>query len=1095
MIKESTISSINDLDIVQVISQFVTLDKSNKACCPFHNEKSPSFSVNPKGFFKCFGCGEGGAGPISFLMKLEDLSFTEAIERLAQQYNITIEYDEKNGQHSKTDREGRKTSEQLLKFAYNVFRKHEHARTILSWLGNRNLSPITSRFFELGFAPNTEKYLTSHYVQEGLAKPASEIGLIRERNQVFSDVLRNRITIPIHDHLGRLVGFSGRLIEGKFAKYVNPKSSPVYDKSRILYNLHRAIPFIKENKRTCYVTEGYLDVISPYEVGITNVVATCGTALTQEQVKLLKRFADNVVIWYDGDSAGWSATRKAIPLMVNAGLNVAVLNIPGYDPDDYCQTKKRFNTTPRKLKKELTTIQKNSIEWLIDYLLKPRFYYSCNETKLTETQVKKIKSLGELDIEDGIVNLTSPYDLTEFLSDITLIHNEEIPIEGESYGLVKEVLSVINQCNPLAQDDHLKYLHNVTKVKLATLKQMLKGVVVKETKSLEENVTNKDKLPKGVNEEEYKKFGFYEHGGCYHSLTAKGSGAVSNFTLEILYHVKTASEEAYRLMRIRNIHGYETELNLNTDDFVALASFRKKIARRGNFLWYGTEADLTRLQDKLQRSEKTTKHIEVLGYQPRGNFYAFANGIFSLDSESDYTKRFHPVDDYGIVNFDNKHYFIPALSKMYLDQEDLFIGYRKFRLIDGKVTLQEWFRVFDVVYGNNGRIGFMFYVAALFSNSIFKALSRRFPILNLYGHKGSGKGTFGESIKYLFGEPQDSIMLSGSTTPVGFSRSFAQFRNGIVLVDEYKNSINPKIIENLKSIYDRQGYKRGKKDHSFETNTVPVYSAMILAGQHMPTIETALFERLIMLTFSGSSRTAERKKYFGKLKKLQEQGISHITGYLLRYSELFNTHFYETHLACNKELTEALQIPEVSDRFIDNYSSLLTTCKLLLRHEDLGFSYQDFLQLVAAQLKHQYYIMIGSDDVSKFWEIVESLFVQNHIKEGREFELSDKKLYIRIQNIIGLYQQEMRQRNDANALNKASLEDYLKLDKTTFIERKKKQFIDGSYTHCMVFNYPKLDINLISMGNASQETIESRYREMGVDIPNKSFNQTPDEIF
>jgi hypothetical protein len=605
------------------------------------------------------------------------------------------------------------------------------------------------------------------------------------------------------------------------------------------------------------------------------------------------------------------------------------------------------------------------------------------------------------------------------------------------------------------------------------------GISTKRPREAKEGQSGAELLPEDVDEEEFNKYGFFEHKGMYWALNSNGGKyAVSNFTMEILFHVRTGGEEAYRLIKIKNIHGYEAVINMNTDDFVSLSSFRKLIARRGNYLWKGAEHDLVRLQDKLQREERATILIDVLGYHPTGNFYAFANGIIDMAANS----TFKQADEYGIVQHNDRNYFIPANSKIYLDKEDMFYNYKKFIFKHRELKLKEWFTLFDKVYGEKGRVGFIFYVASLYSSSIYKLMGRRFPILNLYGQRGSGKGTFAESLMCLFGEPQEQIMLGGNTTQVGFMRTFAQFKDAMVWLDEYKNNLHKKVIEAIKNIYDRIGYKRGKKDHSFEVDYVPVQSACILSGQEMPTIEPALYTRVIMLTFSESKHNEESRVAFRKLMQEQELGLSHLTVHLLGHGPYIIEHFKEVFETEVKEIAKEINNAQVEERMINNYACLSTVCKLLLDKESLGFKHYAFRGLLIKNLSIQQAVLVGSDDTTKFWQVIESLFNQDLIKEDRDFMLADGKLFIRIQNVSGLYEKEMRQRNDPNVLQKSTLEHYLELDKSKYVGRQKKAFKNGSYTWCMVFNYKALDIGLMRFSPAdTAEVIKSRYQEMGVE--------------
>ena len=416
---------------------------------------------------------------------------------------------------------------------------------------------------------------------------------------------------------------------------------------------------------------------------------------------------------------------------------------------------------------------------------------------------------------------------------------------------------------------------------------------------------------------------------------------------------------------------------------------------------------------------------------------------------------------------------------MFKDREDLFVNDRKFVFIPSNVDYRQWVDLFCKVYGDKAKIGLMFYFAALFRDIVYQVLNRRFPLLFLYGLRGSGKGTFAQSIMKLFGEGQDQYMLSGAGTVKGFMRKFAQYQNAIVWLDEYKNNQRKEYIEAEKNIYDGVGYERAKMDNTFQTETIPIRSACLMSGQEMPTIEPALFTRVIQLTFSETKGYTEKQRMeFKTLQEMEADGLSHFTVKLLKHRKAFEERYKEVFEDTFKEWIKTVNRGDIDERLILNVAALGATCRVLLEAgEYLPFTYEQFKAYALANMTEQHSHLVGSDDLSKFWAVVETLFVQGKIKEGTDFELSDGFLYLRVQNVQGLYETEMVARREINKLAKATLENYLVNDAERFVARKKKQFSDGSYTWCMQFHYAKLDINLIR-GEGSA----LKLAEMGVDV-------------
>ena len=590
------------------------------------------------------------------------------------------------------------------------------------------------------------------------------------------------------------------------------------------------------------------------------------------------------------------------------------------------------------------------------------------------------------------------------------------------------------------------------------------------------------------------RYGIYEHEGVYYTR-GNGKGGdypVSNFTMKILYHVNTGDEQAFRLIAVKNVYGFEAFINLNTDDFVSLGSFKKVLARRGDYIFKGTDSDLSRLQEFLQKDEVSTVYIKTLGWHKRGRFYAFANGVMPV-ATGDEAIQFVPAGEYGIICYNEKNYFVPAVSKMYAEKDEMFVNEKKFiyKKSDGAFHFKEWSKLFYDTYGEKSIAGILFYVGSLFRDIVMKQL-QRFPLLNLFGPPGAGKGQYAESLMCMFGEKQDQIMLGGASTVVGFMRKFAQFCNALVWLDEYKNNLPFKFIESFKNIYDGKGYERGKMTNDFATESTPIHSACILSGQDMPTIEPALFMRVILLTFEDGKFSDEQRKSFTRLKDIEANGLSHITAHLIQYRDFFEQHFKDQYQTIFRQsYKEDVANVEIDDRMIVNISMLLTFYNLFKDKVEFPFSYNQAKAFLIDNMKQQHGILAGNNDVAKFWDVIQSLFMQDLILEGRDFLLEDGYIYLRLMQVYPFYMKEMRQRGDANVLAKPTLEHYLKLDKSVFADYVRKRFPDNTNNWCYKMKYAKLQhglkIDLIRIKKGAYEndeqhrlTMQSKYKEMGV---------------
>lgn len=336
MISPNTIQAIRELSVEDVVSQHVEL-KQRKGCCPFHHEKTPSFSVNPaRNIFKCFGCGEGGDS-IKFTQLILKLSFYEAIEHLAKQFNIEIEYIEtKSPEEKKKDIDKLNQAKEILDYAHRYYRSQLNSNpSIKQILLERGIDDTIIDEEMLGFAPDDYKNITTHIVNNGWYEVAIEIGLIRTKQGTSTtyDVFRNRIIIPLNDAQGQLIGFAGRAIGDEQPKYLNPNENFLYAKKETLYGMDVARQSIAEEKN-CYLVEGYFDVLSLRKQGVMNVVAACGTAVDDKHLNQIKRFTNTITLFPDGDAAGKKALTPLIHRCVKLGFVTMVSIVDGKDPDE-----------------------------------------------------------------------------------------------------------------------------------------------------------------------------------------------------------------------------------------------------------------------------------------------------------------------------------------------------------------------------------------------------------------------------------------------------------------------------------------------------------------------------------------------------------------------------------------------------------------------------------------------------------------------------------------------------------------------------------------------------------------------------------------
>ena len=378
MIPQDTVNKILDsAQIVEVISDFVSLKRRGAnfiACCPFHNEKTPSFYVSPsKGIYKCFGCGKSGTA-VGFVMEHESMTYVEALKYLAKKYGIEV----KEKEDSPEEIAARQRSESLylvMDFAEKFFQeslKTPEGRSIgYAYFRSRGLEDSTIEKYGLGWSPNggsvfSREALANGYKEEFLT--ATGVSIKRNDGSLI-DKFYDRVMFPIHSVSGRVIAFGGRTLRSDYktaniGKYVNSPETEIYDKSRSLYGIYFAKSEISRQDK-CFLVEGYLDVLSMHQLGITNVVASSGTSLTVPQIRLIKKFTSNVTIMYDGDAAGIHAALRGIGLILKEGMNVRVVLIPdGDDPDSYSR-----KHTLEEMRKFLEDNEQDFITYKTDLLL------------------------------------------------------------------------------------------------------------------------------------------------------------------------------------------------------------------------------------------------------------------------------------------------------------------------------------------------------------------------------------------------------------------------------------------------------------------------------------------------------------------------------------------------------------------------------------------------------------------------------------------------------------------------------------------------------------------------------------------------------
>ena len=979
MIPKAIIEKVLDAaHIEEVVGEFLSLQKRGviyRALCPFHQEKTPSFTVTPnRCMFYCFGCHKGG-NAITFLMEHENMTYPEAVKWLGRKYGIEVEEREE----TIDEKQHRLKRESLLivnatvhKHYREVFLRYKPAQDYAyrRW-GQKYCDEI-----EIGFAPIDGKALAHLPLQKEFLQ---ELGLINKQGY---DFFQDRIVIPIKDRYQHIIGFTARVMDNSQPKYLNSKESFLYSKRNTVFGLDVAWRAAGKTEQM-YLVEGAPDCMRLHAIGVQNTVADLGSAWTAEQFQLIKRAVSKVCFIPDNDppkggadyGTGIEAVMKAGKLATEQHLIVSVKEIPiteegkKEDPDTYFKNQALFKAVE----------EEDFILWLA-----AKLFETSGNTEQKSDAVKQIAHLLSF-IDDDT-------KLTMFIDALTKYHRGKLFWQ-------KAVENERTRCDSPKEDE------------------------------IDLN----------------RQYGFWIDHGKYFSTTEKG-GVIewSNFTLTPLFHIKDPLM-AKRLFLLTNELGIKEIIEMEQEDLISLQKFRQKLESLGNFIWKVGEKELIKLKCFLYEKTETAAQIKQLGWNKKG-FYAFGNGIY-------YGGKFSEVNEYGIVHLDEKgNYYLPAFSQIYKENTDYFRFERQFVHFNfSMILLRDFTRQLFLVFGDNGKIGFCFYLATLFRD-IITLTTRSFPILDLFGPKGSGKSELGHTLMSFFVIDNIPPNIQNSTIPA-LNDTVAAAANALVHIDEYKNGIDTAKIEFIKGLWDGTGRTRMNMATDKKKETTAVDAGVIISGQEMPTTDIALFSRLIFLSFPKSDFTDDEKKNYQRLLMMRSKGMTHLTLQLLTHRELFVKAFYDQYHLILDDVNKRLGSRNVIDRIVQNWVVPLTAFRCLEGKLDLPLSYSEVLNITVEGIIHQNMECKTNDELGSFWRMVQFLNSEGEIYEDADFRIRTvsrfhssiinetewaephKILYLQKTRIFMLYKLNAH-RNGETSLPEESLRYYLENSKEYLGEQR-----------------------------------------------------------
>lgn len=997
MISRHTIDEILDrVDLVRVIEERGVALKRRGAglmgVCPFHGDKGPSLSVSPdRGLWHCFGCGEGG-NAIDFVMKRDALTFADAVKSLARELHIDIE----EGGETEEERNHRLRLEALWlanertarHYAENLQADSPGARAALSYARNRWGETYVEEA-GMGYARATGDDLV-HWARETGENLdlLVELGLIRqnERDGSLYDFYRDRLVIPIRDRAGHVTGFTCRDLSGKVdSKYLNSSTSDAYDKSRSVFGVHMG--WREAMKRGQWLlVEGAPDAMKLQSVGFHNAAASLGGAWTADQMKLLGRAARAVCFINDADpvpagalwGTGIQKVMDAGRTAMEAGLSVTVRELPCAAGNEK-QDPGSFFTSPEMMNQ---LKEEDFVTWCARWWMKQ-----------ARTAPEKVAA------RDGVGDL------------LALIRDDSL------------VQSIV--------DD----LVRVEKGRDRWLAARRRA----------EDRRRKKKAEQGRGDVDWRKYNFFEEYDCYFGKTDKGDVQWSNFTMKPLFHVRD-DEHAHRLFEVKNNCGRRIFLDLDMDDLVSLQRFRKRLEREGNFIFKGKDEDLMDLKSYLYEMTETADLVKKMGWNSAGGYYAWGNGLW-------HDGTFTAADKYGIVRIDgggegkdDRCYFLPSASAMQGDggEGSRFTLERKFEHLDGlnNTPMGDYLAQFVRVWGDNGVVGLMYWLASLFRDVIIGG-TNSFPLLNLFGPKGTGKTTMGSHLmRFFVKSDKQPPSLREMATGAALSAEAGYSVNAMVHFDEYKNDVRPQVVEFLKATYNGIGRTKMGGENFKELVQTPVRSGVIVSGQEMPTADIALFQRCIFLMYMKDKFTMEERAAKTRLEEMQQFGCTGFTLQALELRQRVVGGFMNRYQEEVRRIIDSDGGSLIETRLVENWAKLLAVLRICEGRLPLPFTYDMAWEVCMRGLRKQNSLSGDTNELGHFWRMVMYLRDSGALLEGgdfhvrteyrfngervrREYMQPRRVLYLKPTRVFQLYQMESRRAGD-HSIPTDALREYLK---------------------------------------------------------------------
>ena len=942
MISEQTKQRIIDAaDVQDVLSDFLDLKKKGtryECCCPFHSERTPSFSVNPRtNRWHCFGCGADGDS-IEFLMRHQNMSFPEALEWLAKRYHIEVRYDRKEQSEQELEESRRRESafaalDAVQRFYVEQFNTDNPEAEAARRYAYDRWGEDFCKESGIGYAPKGN-LLIGYAKQKGLSMQLLiDLGVIRKGEDGNEYVLlRERVTIPIRNRWRRVVAFTARYIGADHdkPKYMNSPESFLYSKKQTLFGIDVAARAAKQSN--CFiVVEGAPDVLRLQSIGLTEAVAPLGTALTVDHLGVMKRICKTIRFIPDSDppkgklwGAGVIAVMKHGEEAIRQGFDAYVREIPHsktdddnevkYDPDSYIVNREAYSALD----------DKHFLIWLGE----KRF--AANNT--ADANFEALRDIAELLI----------------LLDDDMIQEMCIDSLSKMFGKPKQWRDAMKRAGKKATD-----------------------------KAAEEAV-NKQFSPKEL--ALMHKFGIVIRNNMYYGPSKEGElERWSNFIMIPHFHIK--NKTSVRKFTLINEYGQQEVLAIPQGKFTSVQNFTTEIEKLGNFVWLAKQDKFNKIKEFLYAMTDSLNSISILGWQEKEKVYAFADGLH--DGE-----RFYPIDAQGMVNYGGDKFYLPAFDETNAKEQEGYDFEKKIAYMAGNEdSLYEFVERLIAVFGDGAKVGFAWVLACIFRDHIFK-FKDWFPIFNLFGIRSSGKSALASALNSFFYPLRQDPAKLGNTSVAAITYMLDHINNGVVVLDEYTNLLNDRVVDLLKGLFGgTTNTRKNMNDTEKGICTGKVLSGVILCGQHLPTKDSALFTRCVLQTYFRTSFSDEENIAFVKLKEVAKLGNAHHTMSIMRHRDAFVENYADTYALTRKEIKARFVGEQVDDRIIDNWVAILAAFRVLETYISVPFTYANLFDISIGGIRHQAREAGKTSETADFWEMVNALHMNGKIFYDSHFAI------------------------------------------------------------------------------------------------------------